>query len=178
MNRHLELWLVRHGETAWNLGRKLAGWTDVPLNEKGQDQARALKPLLDGEPFETVWASDYKRAVETARLAYGDPVEDVRLREINFGDLEGASYEGISAEYQKTLLEFSNFEAPNGESLTTLKARVMDFIASLNPGRHLIFTHGGVIRVLTSNLGQDQFMPNGALIKIDWTVKKVLFVQE
>src|SRR5262245_12895168 len=86
-----ELWLVRHGETPASRGHTLPGWVDLPLTERGQDQARALRPLLEGERFTGVWSSDLARAVTTASLAF--PFEaaraDRRLRELHFGTLEG-----------------------------------------------------------------------------------------
>ncbi|HSD65513.1 MAG TPA: histidine phosphatase family protein, partial [Vicinamibacteria bacterium] len=86
---HRELWLVRHGETPASRGRTLAGWTDVPLTEHGEGQAAALRPLVAGERFDGVWSSDLRRAVTTARLAWGEPRPDARLREMSFGTLEG-----------------------------------------------------------------------------------------
>ncbi len=78
---HRELWLVRHGETPASLARKLAGWEDVPLTAHGEEQARALRPALEGERFDGVWCSDLQRAVRTARLACTEePRRDRRLR--------------------------------------------------------------------------------------------------
>ena len=62
---------MRHGETPASRGRTLAGWTDVPLTERGESQAAALRPVFAGEPFEGVWSSDLVRAAvaRAGRLA-------------------------------------------------------------------------------------------------------------
>jgi probable phosphoglycerate mutase len=56
--------------------------------------------------------------------------------------------------------------------------RVVAFVAALEPGRHLLFVHGGVIRVLTQDLGMDRFVPTGSVVGLDWTAARVLFVHE
>jgi probable phosphoglycerate mutase len=95
----LELWLVRHGETAASRDGTLAGWINVPLTERGLDQARAIRPVLEGENFTAVWSSDLDRAVTTARLAWGEPRVEPRLREINFGELEGRGWKTLEPVY-------------------------------------------------------------------------------
>src|SRR5512139_2756474 len=106
---HRELWLVRHGETPASRGRTLAGWTDVPLTEHGEEQASALRPLLVAEPFDGVWSSDLRRAVTTARLAWGEPRQDARLREMGFGSLEGQLWETLDPLAQEGLARFEGF---------------------------------------------------------------------
>jgi len=99
MQGSLELWLVRHGETTYSESRLLAGWTDCPLTERGREQAKALSPVLGENRFHAVWSSDLARAVTTARLAWGEPKIDARLRELNFGPLEGRSYDDVDEEF-------------------------------------------------------------------------------
>ena len=90
------VWLVRHGETVWNAQRKISGWVDVELSERGQQMARDLRPRLHPEEFDGVWSSDLRRALDTAQLAYGRPTQqDVRLRELDFGPLEGEDWTQI-----------------------------------------------------------------------------------
>lgn len=145
---NLEVWLVRHGATDWTVARRFCGWSDPPLNERGRFQARALRPRLEAYRFDSVISSISIRAVETARLAYGEPFQDVRLRELDFGDIEGSTWADCSPDVRDRLLTFESFEAPNGESVAQLRARVMQVACELQEGRHLIVTHGGVIRVL------------------------------
>ncbi len=178
MTLPMELWLVRHGETTANATRRISGWTDVPLNERGEEQARAVGALLERERFDSVWSSDLTRATTTARIASGEPKIDRRLREMHFGDLENRLFEEIDPHYKKTLLEFIDFAAPGGENIEEFRTRLLGFISTLLAGRHLIFTHGGVIRILTQNMGQDRFVGNGGVIAVNWNAGKILFVKE
>jgi 2,3-bisphosphoglycerate-dependent phosphoglycerate mutase len=170
----LELWLVRHGETAASRDGVLAGWADVPLTEKGLEQARAVRPVLDGHAFAGVWSSDLTRAVTTSRLAWEEPRLDPRLREINFGTLEGHAWATLNEVYRKALAEFSGFNPPGGETLDQVQVRVEQFLAQLPVGRHLLFSHGGVIRLLTRQTGHDEFVPTGTVVVLDWRRKRLI----
>ena len=150
------LWLVRHAETEWSRSGRLCGWTDVALNERGRQQARALAERLVGHRFTTAWSSDLRRAVETARLAYVDPSIDPRLRELSFGAIEGARWSDLEPDLQVALTRFDGFAAPRGEDVNSLRRRVHAFIGGLPPGDHLIFTHGGVVRLLLREAGIDR----------------------
>ena len=172
--RHRELWLVRHGETPASRGRTLAGWADVPLTEHGESQAAALRPRLAGERFDGVWSSDLRRALTTARLAWGEPSSDRRLREMSFGELEGLPWETLDARHQEGLARFEGFLAPGGESFDDLRARVFSFVDGLAPGRHLLFTHGGVVRLLSREVGEDHFVPTGTLLVLDWDARRLV----
>jgi probable phosphoglycerate mutase len=169
-----ELWLVRHGETPASRDRTLAGWTNVPLTEEGERQATALRPRLAGQRFDSVWASDLERALRTARLAWGEPRQDARLREMSFGELEGRSWDALRPEEREVVARFSGFTAPGGESFDTLRARVLSFVDSLGPGRHLLFTHGGVVRLLSREAGVDSFVPTGTLLVVDWQARRLV----
>jgi probable phosphoglycerate mutase len=178
MKAPLELWLVRHGETTYSASKRVAGWSDPPLTENGRNQAEALRPVIDGQQFAGVWSSDLQRAAESARLAWGEPRTDRRLRECDFGALEGCTYEEADTTYGEVFRDFRDFQAPDGESHAALRSRLQDFVGSLEPGRHLLFVHGGVIRVLTQDLGVDRFVPTGSLLGLDWVAQEVLFVRE
>jgi len=169
----LELWLVRHGETLRNSDGRLSGWQDVPLNELGREQARWLRPHLEGERFAGVWSSDLARAVETAVLAFGPARPDARLREIGFGELEGVPFLEIPETLQRGLMDFEGFQAPGGEGVADLEARLRAFLDELQPGRHLVFSHGGAIRALTRALGENRFLPNGSLAVVDWSARRL-----
>jgi len=177
-NHHRELWLVRHGETPASHGRHLAGWTDVPLTERGESQAAALRPVFEGEPFDGVWSSDLVRAVTTARLARGEPTPDRRLREISFGELEGVAFMAMDEGARDELLRFEGFRAPGGESFDDLRTRVLSFVDELPPGRHALFTHGGVVRTLAREVGEDRFVPTGTLVVVDWDARRLLSIRE
>ncbi|MBN2718051.1 MAG: histidine phosphatase family protein [Deltaproteobacteria bacterium] len=178
MTLPLELWLVRHGETIANANRRISGWTNVPLTPEGILQARAVGSKLNGTRFDSVWSSDLQRAIDTARLAYGVATVDTRIREMHFGDMEDQYWEQADPTLTSALLAFESFHPPGGESLNQFRDRIMHFIGDLSSGRHLIFTHGGVIRMLCMEFGIDRFLKNASLIKIDWTGRRLISIEE
>jgi probable phosphoglycerate mutase len=155
--------LVRHGETDAMRDGRYCGWSDPPLNATGRAQSAALTAALGSAPFDRVWSSDLRRCVETAELAGLKPVVDRRLREINFGDLELRVWDDLDEVIQAALLDFDAFEAPGGESMPTFRDRVDAFFDALPAGRHLVITHGGVIRLLLgsrqASVGVDPCVP-------------------
>jgi len=178
MKRVLELWLVRHGETTFSAGKRVAGWSDPPLTDHGRRQAQALRSVIDGQQFDGVWSSDLVRAIESARLAWGESIADARLRECHFGSLEGCTYEEVDTVYGEVFRRFRGFSVPGGESHREFHQRVLGFVDDLAPGRHILFAHGGVIRVLTQDLGVDRFLATGSLLGLDWQAGEVLFIHE
>lgn len=172
-----ELWLVRHGETVWNAEHKLTGWADPPLTPKGEEQARQLRDFLGQRSYDSVWSSDLQRARHTAELAFGRPSEDARLREIDFGELDGLDWHTLDTELRDALLQrFDDFHPPGGEHASDFTRRVVAFVEELPPGRHLLFTHGGVVRLLLRLLGQDQFLPNASVACLGWDERAILSV--
>ena len=158
----LELWLIRHGETDWNVQDRIQGSSDVPLNAAGLQQARRLAPRLAGVGFDAVYASDLARARVTAETALpGASVRlDPRLRELAYGIFEGKSWatldgdEAIEARHWHE--DRYGRRIPGGESFADLQARVAAFRAELpERGRVIAFSHGGTIRAtLYAALGQ------------------------
>ncbi|HOC41519.1 MAG TPA: histidine phosphatase family protein [Thermoanaerobaculales bacterium] len=178
MDEIKELWLVRHGETTASAGRRIAGWSDPPLTDVGRRQAEAVRASLDGNPFDSVWSSDLDRAVSSARLAWGEPQVDRRLREVHFGPFEGRDYDEVDGGLTDVFMVFRGFEIPGGESHAQFRQRVHGFVDELQAGRHLLFVHGGVIRILTQDLGLDRFVATGSLVVVDWTARRLLEVRE
>ncbi|MEW6278114.1 MAG: histidine phosphatase family protein [Candidatus Eremiobacterota bacterium] len=171
------LWVVRHGETVWNAEHRLTGWSDPPLSQRGEEQARSLRSLLTSEVFDAVWSSDLVRALRTAELAWGEARGDHRLREIDFGELDGADWRTLDARWRDLLLQdFDRFQAPQGEHASEFTRRVVEFVEQLPPGRHLVFSHGGVLRLLLRLLGQDQFLPNASVARILWDRREVVHI--
>lgn len=173
-----ELWLVRHGETTASAGRRIAGWANPPLTAVGRREAAAVRTRLDGAEFDSVWSSDLDRAVSSARLAWGEPTVDDRLREVNFGDLEGRGYDDVDRHMTEIFMAFRDFRIPGGESHDELRHRVHGFADELPNGRHLLFVHGGVIRVLTQDVGLDRFVPTGTLVVVDWLARRLVDVRQ
>jgi probable phosphoglycerate mutase len=169
----MTLWLVRHGATEWSESGRLCGWSDVPLSPVGEDQARSLRGELASEQFAGVWASDLVRASRFATLAGRPALTDRRLRELDFGQIDGLTWEECDPMIREGLIRFDGFVAPGGESVDELRARVMGFLHGLGPGRHLIFTHGGVIKLVTREMGDPAHLEPGELITLDWPIPAV-----
>jgi probable phosphoglycerate mutase len=178
MSDRLELWLVRHGETTASAAGTVAGSLDVDLTERGRAEAAELRPILDGQRFDGVWSSTMRRAVDTARLAWGEPRQDPRLRELDFGELEGELFDAVDPVVGGPILAFERFACPGGESDAELRERIEGFLAELAPGRHLLFVHGCVIRTLTQPLGLARFVATGSIVRLDWRRRELLGVVE
>lgn len=175
MSGPVELWLVRHGESTFNAEGRYAGWSDPSLTEAGEAMARALRLRLSGVAFDGIWRSDRIRTRETAHLAgYPAARVDERLRELDFGELEGLTYFEAGEEWRHRLRSFADFQAPGGESTADLQARVEAFLGDLPPGRHLVFSHGGWIRCVIAACGDDRFPDKAEIVRVDWTARKLL----
>jgi broad specificity phosphatase PhoE len=150
----LEIWWIRHGETAWNRDGRIQGASDVPLDELGRAQAKALARRLDAAAFDAVYASDLLRAIETATIALPgrEPTLDPRLREFAYGVLEGRRWdEVLPPEVEEGVRAWRadprRQRVQGGESYGDLMARVQSFVADLPAaGRVAVFSHGGTIR--------------------------------
>ncbi|MBX5443532.1 MAG: histidine phosphatase family protein [Solirubrobacteraceae bacterium] len=152
-----ELWLARHGDTAWTVSRQHTSRTDLDLTDAGVAAARALAPKLAGEAFDAVLSSPLRRARRTAELAGFAPEIDERLREFDYGDYEGRTTAEIQAERPGWDLWADG--CPGGETAADVGARMDALIADLRargPRRILVFGHGHALRVLTARwLGLD-----------------------
>ena len=147
-----QLYLVRHGETAWSLSGAHTGRTDLPLTPRGQERAQALGRYLNGRPFALVLTSPMQRARETCRLAgYGAAaaVED-NLREWDYGDYEGRSTPDIQKDRPGWNLWKDG--VPNGESVEQVGERARRVIERALPasGDCALFAHGHILRILTA----------------------------
>jgi 2,3-bisphosphoglycerate-dependent phosphoglycerate mutase len=162
----LDVWCLRHAETDWTAAGRFCGWSDPPLNQRGRLQARSLQKVLHPIEFDSVVSSPSIRAVETARLAYAEPRPDPRLCELDFGDLEGLTWSECSPEMRERLLDFDAFAAPHGETVPLLAERVLAALADLGPGRHLVVTHGGVIRLLLGRAGNGAYPPPAGISRV------------
>lgn len=173
-----ELWLVRHGETEWTCAGKFCGRSDPPLTDKGREDARALTPLLSEETFDRYVSSPSVRALETARLAYGEPETEDRLLELDFGELEGMVWHECSDEIRGALGDYDAFCAPGGESVAELGERVLAALRDLGPGKHLVVTHGGVIRFLTGLASGTDYPRPASLtrVTVEWSQPPRAFI--
>ena len=171
----LELWLVRHGESTFNAEGRYAGWSDPDLTPAGEAMAAALAPRLARTAFDGIWRSDRLRTLRTASLAgFPDAEVDPRLREVDFGEMEGRTYFEVGEEMRHRLRSFADFQAPGGESTADLRARVHDFLSGLPAGRHLLFSHGGWIRCVLSECGSDRFPDKAEICRVRWPDRVLL----
>ncbi len=151
---------IRHGETAWNVDTRIQGQLDIALNTAGRWQASRLAEALKDEPITTIYASDLARAWETAQYvgrALGiEVIREEALRERGFGAFEGKTFAEIEADLPDQSLRWRrrdpDFAPPGGESLTTLRDRVVEAtgrLAARHPGELIaLVAHGGVMDVL------------------------------
>ncbi len=127
--RPLRLHLIRHGETEWSLSGKHTGRTDLALTPRGEDQARALEPVLRGIAFDHVFTSPARRAQRTCALAgLGGPAEvEPDLTEWDYGDYEGRT----SADIRQERPGWNVFRdgCPGGESGANVALRADQLIA-------------------------------------------------
>jgi broad specificity phosphatase PhoE len=118
-----QIFLARHGETAWTVTRQHTGRTDLPLTERGEANARRLGERLRGVTFDRVFASPLRRARRTCELAgYGDRSEvSDDLLEWDYGSYEGRR----TAEIRQERPDWSLFRdgCPGGESVEAVGAR-------------------------------------------------------
>jgi broad specificity phosphatase PhoE/GNAT superfamily N-acetyltransferase len=155
-----EFWLVRHGQTDWNVEGRYQGQSDIPLNPTGLEQARRLAQSLNGLSFDAIYSSDLARAHQTAleiARVVGKPVYvDRRLREICQGEWEGQKLEEIKANFGRIAPQSPrdplNDRAPGGESTLEVAQRVAQCameIADQQPyGKILIVSHGFALATL------------------------------
>jgi broad specificity phosphatase PhoE len=145
-----QIWLIRHGETAWSLSGAHTGRTDLPLTPEGEKKAALLRPLLAAQNFKLVLTSPMQRARHTCELAGLSAAAqiDPNLCEWNYGDYEGKS----TPEIHKERPDWSLFRdgVPNGESIEQVAARaraVIDRAVSAG-GDVALFAHGHILRIL------------------------------
>lgn len=157
----MTIYLVRHGETAWNTERKYQGRSDVPLSELGIMQAKQLAARFEAIPLSAVYASDLTRAFQTAEIIARPHNLEVGIlpefSEINFGEWEGLSASEIESRYgadyyQQWLNDPGNVPIPGGETLQSVLSRTLTGINRLfhcHQGETvLVVTHGGNIMAL------------------------------
>lgn len=154
-----QLLLIRHGETQWNFDNRVQGHLDIPLTDKGRQQARLLAEWLAFEPIAAVYSSDLCRASETASIIAGERAPhylETRLREAAFGDFQGLTTPEIAARYPEAYHAWRRDAVrnrpPGGETLEDLGERCMAAlreIAEKHPGETVaVVAHGGPIRVM------------------------------
>ena len=150
----LTAYICRHGETEFNLQKRLQGWIDTPLTETGEQNALqvAEKILRHNITIDDIYSSDLGRAFTTAYLISrhigykGDIKRNKLLREVSFGNEAAKPY----AEWLG-LEKDPDFVIPGGESVNQMQIRVLQFMAQLSLDNTLIAAHDGTINALYAN---------------------------
>jgi uncharacterized phosphatase len=163
------LYLVRHGETDWNLARRIQGATDVPLNDTGRAQALATGRLLSRRHLDAVITSPLSRAFETgaiiaAELGLPTPSTDADLVERQYGEAEGLDYREIAERFP------DDAPVPGRESREAVVERVLPALMAIAQSHEdesvVVVSHGGVIRSVLGAVDPDREHPaitNGSI---------------
>lgn len=167
---------ARHGETDWNVERLFIGQTDVPLNERGLDQAETLAAAALDRGITAIYTSPLKRALQTASIVAAKlrvPVHIVDdLAEVGLGALEGT---------QETQVDFfaqwENGNLPiDVETYAGFQRRVIDAVASIiqKSSIALVISHSAVYYALSQRLGRStqSETPNAKLVELTWPQPK------
>lgn len=155
------LLLVRHGETTWNADLRYQGQQDIPLSERGWQQVEALARRLRGVTIDAAYASDLRRAADTAEIiCRGRDLAVVRLpalREACYGAWEGLTYAQVVARWPEIVrqrrVDPAGARPPGGETLGEVQARALAALGEIERAHPpkatlLIAAHGGVLRAL------------------------------
>lgn len=175
-----KIFLIRHGQTEGNARKQYCGLLDMELNAQGCLQVEKLGRRLEKETIHRIYASDRKRAVQSARIIFkGRRINKVsELKEINFGIFEGKSHQEIRESnadiYEKWLSDPYNTLVPEGESLMDFQARVtraLEKIVLANSNKTAaVVCHGGTISIILSMInGENNFwklIPGSASLNI------------
>lgn len=145
------IYLIRHGQTDWNIEKRTQGHIDIPLNKTGEEQAISIAQEISNLKIDQIFSSDLKRAKQTAQIInqfFNLPITyDKRLREFNYGQFEGR----FSCDISEAEWDLFN-KAPeqlNAESKEAVYKRVNAFCDQLDKTKNiLIITHGGIMRML------------------------------
>jgi broad specificity phosphatase PhoE len=144
--------LVRHGETEWSKAGKHTGHTDIPLTDRGREEAGLVGEWLAGRSFERALTSPLSRAADTCELADPDgPVERrEELLEWDYGEYDGRTTQEIRESRPDWFLWRDG--CPGGETAADVGARVDRVLEELRDlqGDAALFAHGHVLRVLTA----------------------------
>ncbi|MDR6868234.1 putative phosphoglycerate mutase [Microbacterium resistens] len=167
--------LVRHGQTDWNLDRRIQGSTDIPLNDTGREDALSAARLLAGDSHQAIYASPLVRAQETARiiareLGLAEPAVTRGLREREFGDAEGMLVSDYLQQYGGW-----HSDVPRAETMQQVRDRALDSIdriarasrrrSSPRAESVVVVSHGGVIRSLLLHVSGGTIPREGDMLR-------------
>jgi broad specificity phosphatase PhoE len=176
-----QVYLARHGQTAYNHEGRFQGQQAVPLDDTGREQAVELAERAAGHGFRALWCSPLLRARETADIVARrlglQPIEDARLMETDAGDWTDRSFIEVRALAPEQFDAFAagdpGFAFPGGESFAQQEERVGAALERIERGElpALVVCHGMVIRAALARraghrTARFERVPNGALVPL------------
>lgn len=163
-----QLTLIRHGQSLWNLENRFTGWVNVPLTEKGREEAYQAAEKLRGMRFDVAYTSALMRAQDTLKiiletLDISTPViEDQALNERHYGDLQGLNKDELRKQFgdEQVKIWRRSFDIPppSGEALKDTAARTLPFferciMGDIRQGKNvLVVAHGNSNRSIVMKL--------------------------
>jgi broad specificity phosphatase PhoE len=155
----MELYLIRHGQTAWSTEGRYTGSTDLELTADGRIEAlmaaQVLRTMIGSKlHFDSIWASPLRRAADTATLIFGEDVEiktcDL-LKELDFGEFEGLTID--ESHRSKPGWDTWHAGGPSGESTADLNRRARQFVEDylMTSERSAVIGHGYLLRAVATN---------------------------
>ncbi|MCS7056238.1 MAG: histidine phosphatase family protein [Thermoflexales bacterium] len=157
----LTVYLVRHGQTAFNVEGRVQGWLDVPLDAVGHMQAQRVAQRFAEQSIQAIYSSPLLRAADTARSIARvrglDVIFDERLREYHMGDWTGLTLEEIRLTMPSgSVLDDPEGSIPNGESAQHMRERVVSFLHDL-VAHHahdsvILVSHGGTLGAMIGTM--------------------------
>jgi len=203
-NHYCQIYLVRHGETDWNVRGLLQGQSDIPLNKEGEKQAiEAAKKYFKKIKFAAIFSSDLLRAKRTAEIIALEKrmaVETSKLlRERDFGPFEGKHWQEVEKDLRMSIKEFrilsdklaDKLGIESDEKMMERFLRFLRQVALVYAGKNvLLVTHGSVMRVfltklgyLTKEMSKNIFIKNLAYVKVlsdgvDFFIKEVFGIEQ
>ena len=146
----MRVYIVRHGESVNNFQKLWTGWLDVPLTEKGVNDAEKAKSFIGGVDFDKVYSSDLIRAVETAKIALPSYSLETSplLREVNVGSIAGSPISTVSSE-KRVFAALNGYSEYGGETKEEFQSRIRKFTKELETKDFknvAIFSHAGWLR--------------------------------
>jgi broad specificity phosphatase PhoE len=177
-----QIYLARHGQTAYNHEGRFQGQQQIPLDDTGRAQAAELAERAAGYGFRALWCSPLLRARETADIVAAsiglEPKEDARLMETNSGEWTDLSFADVREHAPELFDAFAaaepDFAFPGGESFAEQELRVDAALHDVESGTlpALVVCHGMVIRAALAVRAGDhskrfERVPNAALVALD-----------
>ena len=178
----MKLYLIRHGQTDWNVAGKIQGCHDIPLNETGRKQAQYLAEGMRNRPVTHIYSSPQIRALETARaIAASQGVEVTTLpglREVEFGDWEGMTWKERYARWVATPAEVT---PPGGESRAQIYERIgqaVNTIIKEAKGDVAVVSHGAALVYTVSYMFRNEVGPHDEIIVKNVSITTVEYDRE